>query len=99
MRQDDSGVNISNPGAVTVAMIACLLVLSASYTDWRHRLIPNPITLGGAGCGIIIYTVSGGGDGLLFALGGWAVGFACFSSFFGNRVQKIIFHTPIFLIF
>ena len=52
------------------------LVLTATVTDIRSRRIPNFLTLGGALFGIVFQITFNGLDGLLAALGGWAVGFA-----------------------
>jgi prepilin peptidase CpaA len=48
----------------------------AAVIDWRNQRIPNLLTLGGALAGIILQALFFGLDGLLAALGGWAVGFA-----------------------
>lgn len=64
---------------VTAVLIISLmgLVAGASVSDWHHHRIPNLLTLGGAGWGVLLHILSDGTQGLLFAIGGWAVGFAC----------------------
>lgn len=68
-----------NMGAGTVLMMGSLagLVSAASYFDCRWRRIPNLITFGGMSCGVLLHTVFLGLDGLLLALAGCGVGFAC----------------------
>lgn len=47
-----------------------ILVGIASYTDLRWRRIPNVLTFPAMGCGLILYLVTGGWEGLLLSLSG-----------------------------
>ena len=47
-----------------------ILVGVASYTDIRWRRIPNVLTFPAMGCGLILYLVTGGWEGLLLSLSG-----------------------------
>ena len=49
---------------------AVILVGIASYTDLRWRRIPNVLTFPAMGCGLILYLVTGGWEGLLLSLSG-----------------------------
>lgn len=52
------------------------LVLWATYTDFRYRIISNRLTIGGAAAGLVWHGASGGTGGLLDSLAGLAAGFA-----------------------
>jgi prepilin peptidase CpaA len=47
-----------------------ILVGIASYTDLRWRRIPNVLTFPAIGCGLVLYVVTGGWEGLLLSLSG-----------------------------
>ena len=47
-----------------------ILVGIASYTDLRSRRIPNVLTFPAMGCGLLLYLVTGGWEGLLLSLSG-----------------------------
>lgn len=52
------------------------LVIWAAYTDFRYRMIPNRLTVGGAAVGLLWHGISQGIHGFLSSLAGLAVGFA-----------------------
>jgi prepilin peptidase CpaA len=54
-------------GAVVVGVLACL-------TDVRSRRIPNVLTFGASGAGMVAHVVMGGLPGLGWSAGGWVVG-------------------------
>lgn len=56
---------------VTILIIAAMV---AGYTDWRTRRIPNWLTAGMAGYGIVFHASRAGWEGLLASLSGLAVG-------------------------
>lgn len=62
--------------AVAIQLVAVIaFTLTAMITDLKWRRIPNPLTVGAFVLGLVFHLVTGGWDGLLFALGGFAVGF------------------------
>jgi prepilin peptidase CpaA len=68
-----------------VTVVALLVGLIACVTDVRSRRIPNVLTFGAAAAAVVYQTVVGGANGLLDALGGWAVGVVMFLPFFWLR--------------
>ena len=59
-----------------IAFVVVILIMSvALVTDLKHRTIPNLLTVSGAVGGLVYHLVTGGLDGLLFSLGGFATGF------------------------
>ena len=56
-------------------IIVCLLI-AAMVFDVRYLKIPNIITFPAMLTGVVYHTLSGGGAGLLFSLGGLATGLA-----------------------
>ncbi|MDJ0748004.1 MAG: A24 family peptidase [Woeseiaceae bacterium] len=63
-----------------------LVVLGlASFFDLREHRIPNLVTLPTIAFGLVFHVVSGGYDGLLFALAGFAVGLLCFLPLYISR--------------
>ena len=56
-------------------MIFCLLI-TATVFDVRYRKIPNILTFPAMLAGLAYYTLTRGGAGLLFSLGGLATGLA-----------------------
>jgi prepilin peptidase CpaA len=65
---------------LTLKSIAVLLVgLAACVTDLRSRRIPNVLTFGAAGAGLIYGFAVGGWMGLAAAALGWVIGAAAFS--------------------
>jgi prepilin peptidase CpaA len=61
--------------AIAIALIAC-------WTDLRTRRIPNVLTFGAAGAGLIFHLVVNGGSGPFTALLGWLTGVLIFSPVF-----------------
>ena len=59
-----------------------LLVAAACVFDLRERRIPNALTLGGAGAGLLFALLVHGASGLGVAALGWVVGCALFLPFF-----------------
>lgn len=55
--------------------MGCLLVVAVIF-DVRYRKIPNILTFPAMLAGMVYYTLTGGGAGLLFSLGGLATGLA-----------------------
>ena len=49
------------------------LTLTAAWTDWRSRRIPNWLTVSGVIAGVILHAILTGWHGVLFALAGAAV--------------------------
>jgi prepilin peptidase CpaA len=68
-------------------LILCGLLLAATVTDFSRHRIPNLVTLGGMGLGLLLQTLGAGTSGLLTALGGVAVAFAVFVIPYGLRVM------------
>lgn len=62
----------------TYILIACVasFTLAAAVIDFRTKKIPNWLTVPSAIAALLFHLVSGGGTGLLWALAGFAVGFA-----------------------
>ena len=58
-------------------MMVCLLVAAVVF-DVRYRKIPNILTFPAMLSGLAYYTITSGGAGLLFSLGGLATGLAVF---------------------
>jgi prepilin peptidase CpaA len=56
-------------------IIACLLIAAMVY-DVRYRKIPNILTFPAMLSGIIYHTLTNGGAGLIYSLGGLATGLA-----------------------
>lgn len=57
-------------------LIAVLIVCAA--TDLQHRRIPNLLTYPTVLISLLVYGIIGGWNGILFSLGGLAIGFAVF---------------------
>ena len=62
----------------TTYVVALVLALAACVTDLKSGRIPNVLTFGGALAAVAFHAVTGRGDGLLMACGGWVVGVAVF---------------------
>ncbi len=62
-------------GFVVLAVAVLLVSGAAAVMDWRTRRIPNAITVPAAVTGLLYHALFPGGMGILFALGGFAVGF------------------------
>ncbi len=62
-------------------MLGCLLT-AAMVWDVRYRKIPNILTFPSMLLGVAYYTLTGGGSGLLFSLGGLMTGLAVLFIFF-----------------
>jgi prepilin peptidase CpaA len=58
---------------VTLAL-AAVLALTAGWTDWRSRRIPNWLTVSGLIAGIAVNTIAGGWAGAKIALAGAGLG-------------------------
>jgi len=71
-------MDVQSGGALAVAFSACVV-------DVRFRRIPNALTLGAAGAGVVFHLVAGGWSGLLTAATGGLVGLAVFLPFFALR--------------
>ncbi len=63
------------PTYVLAALVASF-TLAAAVIDYRTKKIPNWLTVPSAIAALIFHLVTGGGTGLLWALAGFAVGFA-----------------------
>lgn len=61
--------------ALAIGVLACVL-------DLRNRRIPNSVTLGGAGLGLLYGAVMQGPTGILQAVLGWLAGLLVFLPFF-----------------
>ncbi len=62
----------------TTYVIALILAGVACVTDLKSGRIPNVLTFGGALAALVFHGITGRGDGLLVACGGWVVGVAVF---------------------
>ena len=62
----------------TTYVIALLVALVACMTDLKSGRIPNLLTFGAAVAALFFHAITGRGEGLLLASGGWAVGVAVF---------------------
>lgn len=63
------------PTYILAALVASF-TLAAAVIDYRTKKIPNWLTVPSAIAALLFHLVSGGGTGLLWALSGFAVGFA-----------------------
>ena len=70
-----SGLTLVEGMAIAVAVVACLF-------DLRTRRIPNALTLGAAGAGLVFHAVTGGGSGAVGSLGGCLLGAGLFFPLF-----------------
>ena len=52
-----------------------LFTLAAAITDFRCKRVPNYLTVPAALAGLAYHTLAPGGQGVLFALAGFAIGF------------------------
>ncbi len=68
-------MDVAGLAALVLASIAC-------WTDLRTRRIPNLLTFGAAGAGLVFHSLAPGGSGWQVALGGWAAGVLLFSPIF-----------------
>lgn len=59
-----------------LALIVAIYTLAAAVIDYRTKKIPNSLTVPSAIAALLFHTVTGGGTGFLWALAGFAVGFA-----------------------
>jgi prepilin peptidase CpaA len=62
-------------GYVLAALVAAF-TLAAAIIDYRSKKIPNWLTVPSALAALLFHLVTGGGTGFLWALAGFAVGFA-----------------------
>lgn len=58
------------------AAVVLLFVIFAAALDWRTKKIPNWITVPAALAGLAFHAAAPSGSGVLWALGGFAVGFS-----------------------
>ena len=67
---------------LTVQIIIVFILIAAMVFDIAYRKIPNILTFPAMLAGMAYYTLTGGGAGLLFSLGGLATGLAVLFVFF-----------------
>src|SRR4051794_4326344 len=67
--------------AMPIQILLSLVVLTAAFTDWRWRRIPNWLTLPAVPAGVAAQTMYGDGfwQGMLGALGGFLALFLVFA--------------------
>jgi len=58
-----------------IAAAVAMLLAAAWVTDMRTQTIPNRLTFGFLGAGLVFHLAWGGREGLMFALFGFAAGF------------------------
>lgn len=74
---DASGAFFQRGSPMEANQVIMLLVISiALYTDLRKRIIPNWLTFGGAGIGILIHIYETGWTGMGVAASGFFLGIA-----------------------
>ncbi|GAB6165059.1 hypothetical protein JCM19992_10590 [Thermostilla marina] len=61
---------------IVLGIAVILMTAAAAVTDWRMHRIPNYITVPAAVTGVLYHGFFPTGEGWLFALGGFGVGFA-----------------------
>jgi prepilin peptidase CpaA len=66
----------------TVRVVVLVIAAIASVCDLRTRRIPNSLTFGGAGLGLVYGLWQHGPWGLALSTGGWLTGVAVFLPFF-----------------
>ncbi|HTN75944.1 MAG TPA: A24 family peptidase [Pirellulaceae bacterium] len=64
------------PTSLEFPLLIGLFTLAAALTDLRMRRVPNYLTVPAALLGLAYHTLAPQGQGVLFALAGFAVGFA-----------------------
>lgn len=69
------GLTLPSPG-IEVSLLVVLL--AAAVYDVRYRRIPNWVSVGGIALGLLANTLTHGIPGLLFSLGGFALGFGLY---------------------
>lgn len=72
---DLMGLTLPSPG-IEVSLLVVLL--AAAVYDVRYRRIPNWVSVGGIALGLLANTLTKGIPGLLFSLGGFAIGFGLY---------------------
>jgi prepilin peptidase CpaA len=73
------GLTLPSPGIEALLLI---VVLAAAVYDVRYRRIPNWVSVGGIAAGLLANSLTRGIPGLLFALGGFALGFGAYFLFY-----------------
>jgi prepilin peptidase CpaA len=63
------------PLTITSLVLLALLSVVITYTDTRHRRIPNKLVVTALICGLFVHAFFGGASGLLLSLGGFALAF------------------------
>lgn len=61
-----------------IEVLLLIVALAAAVYDVRYRRIPNWISVGGIAAGVLANSLKHGVPGLLFALGGFALGFGLY---------------------
>jgi prepilin peptidase CpaA len=69
------GLTLPSPG-IEVSLL--IVALAAAVYDVRYRRIPNWVSVGGIALGLLANTLTHGISGLLFSLGGFALGFGLY---------------------
>jgi prepilin peptidase CpaA len=69
------GLTLPSP-SIEVSLL--IVALAAAVYDVRYRRIPNWISVGGIALGFLVNTLTHGVAGLLFSLGGFAIGFGLY---------------------
>jgi prepilin peptidase CpaA len=72
-------LTLPSPG---VEVLLLIVALAAAVYDVRYRRIPNWISVGGIALGVLANSITRGIPGLLFALGGFALGFGLYFLFY-----------------
>lgn len=61
-----------------IEVLLLIVALAAAMYDVRYRRIPNWVSVGGIAAGVLANSLKHGVPGLLFALGGFALGFGLY---------------------
>ncbi len=68
--------------AYTIQIVLTVVVVFSAWSDVRTRRIPNWLTVGGAGLGLVLQTYRGGPAGLLASLAGMGLGLGMFMALY-----------------
>jgi prepilin peptidase CpaA len=74
-------LNLPILSPLVYGQLALMLVLAA-YSDTRYHRVPNGVTFGGAGAGLVLQSYFGGFEALGSGFLGLAIGFAFFLPFY-----------------